>query len=320
VNKVGIVEEIPVGALKCYLPGTDRISMSVIDTLPIEVRRTRPPTAVYPDRHSMERFRDQEFPATAAGWTQVVYYLNLEGGFFAPGALRDLILPVAQGIRSGAYGSAVLVIVTSDDGTAEFLESLAERHDLAFFILSSPDLSLSHAHPVGSLTSTDVQTLSLLREAGGEVTSSRVASLAGIEVNAAVNRLRGLAQKGFVYRVNRSRREGDAFVDLLVAADRMAQLSPESEGMPIPSAGDFDVPQAIRADVRALAVMQGSEPAEVLVRAWREFIDRHREALEEESEHVGRLLREGDTEGLTTYANRYARERAEEAASRNDDS
>jgi hypothetical protein len=316
VNTVKNMSKIALGRLKCYLQATDTIPMGLIDSLPI--RPTRPPTAVYPDRHAIEEFRDQQFPATAAGWKQVVYYLNLEGGFFAPSALKDLVLPVAQGIRSGAYGPAALVIVTSDDGTAEFLEALAERHDLAFFILSSHGEPLSRARPVGSLTSTDVQTLNLLRRAGGEVTSSRVASMAGIEVNAAVNRLRGLAQKGFVYRVSRPRREGDAFVDLLVAADRIAQLPP-GHASAIPSSEEFlDLPADIRSDVRALAAMQGSEPGEILVRAWREFMDRHREELEVESEHVGQLMREGDTEGLATYANRYVQERAEEAASRHD--
>jgi hypothetical protein len=289
-------------------------AMSVFDTLSVELRRSRPPTAVYPDRHEVAQYREQEFPATAAGWLRV-FVINLEGGFFAPGALKDMILPVAQAIRSGAYGSAVLAVVSSDDGTVEFLEALAERHDLPLFILPFPDAPLSAARPVGALTTTETQTLTLLRRDGGEVTSSRVASLAGIELNAAVNRLSGLVRKGYIHRVSRPRREGDAFIDPLLAAEHRGSMTSHPHGIPA-SGGDFDVPEDVRAGVRMLAAMQGSEPGELLLQAWQEFIARHQDVLAAESEQVREMLRKGDVEGLTSYANRYARERAEEASSR----
>lgn len=242
--------------------------------------------------------------------------INLEGGFFSPGTLKEMILPLGQAIRSGAYGPTVLIIVTSDDGTVDFLEALALRYDLSLFISPSPDAPLTEARPIGALTTTEMETFALVRRAGGEVTSSRVADLAGIEPNAAVNRLSGLVRKGYVHRVSRPRREGDTFVDLMSAYESRSSFT-TTEPREVPALEtEFNIPKDVREGVRLLAAMQGSDPGEVLVRAWREFVSRHRDILDMESEEVRRMLREGDKEGLAAYANRYVRERAKEAAAR----
>jgi len=142
-----------------------------------------------------------------------------------------------------------------------------------------------------------------------------VADLAGIELNAAVNRLSGLVRKGYVHRVSRSRREGDAFVDLLAAAEQRSGV-PAGAREETESGNEFNVPEDIREGVRLLAAMQGLEPGEVLVRAWQEFMSHHQETLNMESEEARRMLREGDKEGLAAYANRYVHERAKQAALR----
>lgn len=296
------------------LTATILADMSVLEELQVEYRPWRHPTAVYPDRHQVAHYRDEDFPPTATGRERILM-INLEGGFFSPGAIRDMILPLAQAIRSGAYGPTALMVVTSDDGTVEFLESLAERHDLSLFISRSPGAPLTEARPIGTLTATEMETFTLVRQAGGEVTSSRLANLAGIEPNAAVNRLTGLFKKGYVHRVSRPRREGDVFVDLLSAAEQRSRPTADLRGIPA-SGDDFDIPEDVREGVRLLAALQGSEPGEILVRAWREFMSRHRDIFEKESEEVRRMLREGDKEGLAAYANRYVRERAKEAATR----
>jgi hypothetical protein len=190
-----------------------------LDDLQVEMRRSRPPTAVYPDRRTMARYRDDQYPATSAAWP-MLYVLNLEGGFFAPGALKDLVVPLAEAIRGGKHGDAVLMVVASDDATVDFLEAMATRYSLSFFIASSPAAPLSEARPAGPLTAAEAAALELLLQAGGSATSAMVAHAAGIEVNAAVNRLRGVAQKGYAYRIPRARREGDLFVDPRIAADR----------------------------------------------------------------------------------------------------
>ena len=200
----------------------------------ITYRPSRPPTAVYPDQHQVASFRNKQFPPTESGREQI-FMINLEGAFFSPGALVEMIVPLAQSIRSGIHGPTVLLVVTSDNATIEFLESLAQRHDLALFVSSSPNEPLRQARPIGSLTPTDVETLALVRSSGGEVTSSRIANLAGIEPNAAVNRVAGLVRKGYVHRVSRPRSEGDTFVDLLSAAE-ISWQSPLRGGQPIPSA------------------------------------------------------------------------------------
>jgi len=201
--------------------------MPVLDN-PVEVRRWRPPTAVYPDRHEIARCRNEDFPPTASGREQI-FMINLDGAFFSPGALMEMILPLAQAVRNGVYGPTALLVITSDDATVEFLEALARRHDLSLFISSSANERMSEARPIGTLTATEMETLTLVRRSGGEVTSSRVANLAGIEPTAAVNRVSGLVRKGYLHRVSRSRAEGDAFVDLLSAAETMSASAPESQ-------------------------------------------------------------------------------------------
>ncbi len=291
------------------LPG-----MSVLEK-PVEYRKSRPPTAVYPDRHQMAQYREREFPPTATDWERV-FCINLEGGFFSPGALMEMIVPIGQAIRGGVYGSAALVVVSSDDGTVAFLEALAQKHELPIFRSRSADSPLSDARPVGALTTAEMETYGLIRSAGGEVTSSGVADLAGIEVNAAVNRLSALARKGYVHRVARSRREGDAYVDLLSAAEQSVAASITDTQPVSTSTEEFTIPQDIREAIRTVATVQGSNPGEVLLRAWQEFLDRHRDVLDVDSKEVRRMLKENDQEGLAAYANRHNRERAKQAASR----
>jgi hypothetical protein len=227
----------------------------------------------------------------------------------------EMIVPLGQAIRAGAYGSAALVVVSSDEGTVGFLEALAEKHELPIFLSASPTAPLSEARPIGALTTAEMQTYGLIRSAGGEVTSSRVADLAGIEVNAAVNRLSGLARKGYVHRVARSRREGDVFVDLLSVVEQIGAATTDVKQV-FTAAHEFSIPEHLRDSVRAVATIEGSHPAEVLVRAWREFVDRHGEVIDMESKEVRRMLKENDREGLAAYANRGNRERAKLAVAR----
>lgn len=295
------------------LPLETTVDMNVLDH-PVTVRPWRPPTAVYPDRHQIARARDEEFPPTASDREQV-FMINLEGAFLSPGALMEMVVPLAQAIRNGVHGPTALLIITSDDSTIEFLESLATRHDLSLFVSRSPDKALSEARPIGALTATEAQTLALIRSSGGALTSSRIANLAGIEPNAAVNRVSSLVRKGYLCRVSRPRSEGDAFVDLVSTAQTTSTAIPGPSAVPS-SQSEFSIPDDVREGVLLLAEMQGSRPGEVLLRAWREFLSRHRELLDADSKEVGRMVREGDTDALATYASRYAGDRAKHAASR----
>lgn len=298
--------------------------MSVLDSPPLEehpvgYRPSRPPTAVYPDRTQMAEWRQSEFPVTA-GASRSVAWINLEGGLFSPGALEEFFLPLTRDIRNGLYGPLVLIVVSSDEATVGYLEGLAQRHDLSFFLVPSTDAPLDQARPAGALSTTEIQTLDLVRNAAGEVTSSHLAGLGGMEVNAAVNRLTRLAGKGYLYRVPRARRDGDVFLDPRVGAERSRSPHLMMQGIPAASppaaSPELQLPDDIRRSVRALADAEGSEPGEVLVRAWLEFAARHHNQLDAESEGVGRMMLDGDVEGLAAYANEGSRQRAEEAARR----
>ena len=80
------------------------------------------------------------------------------------------------------------------------------------FVCSSSN-ELEHAEPVGVLTAKDHETLSLVSEAGGTVTTLAFADHVGIEKTAAGNRLVSLQKKGYLQRVERPHPAGDLFVD-----------------------------------------------------------------------------------------------------------
>lgn len=300
-------EELPVLALN--RPHGHQL-MDLLHDFPIEYRPWRPPTAVYPDRGQVAFFRERDFPATAASLPRI-FCLNLEDGLFATGALKDLILPIAQGIRGGAYGQAILVVASSDDGVIDYLEGLAERYELTLFLLPGMSAPLSEARPVGSLTPAEAQALQLMKQAGGQATSSALAQLAGVEVNAAVNRLRGVSDKGYVCRVEKGKRKGDIFFDPLVLVDRrLSNLL--STGPHIDPLEHF--PSGLLEEVKTAAGVQGRPPGELLIQAWREFAARHEMELEAESDRVRTMLSEGDGSGLAEYVNQSAKDRAQAAS------
>ena len=282
--------------------------VGTLKDLHVGIRPWRPPTAVYPDRHEIARNRAEDYPATS-GPLPGVYLMNLEGGFFAPGALKDLIVPLAQDIAAGKHGDVVLMVATSDDATVDFLEGLATQYALAFFILASPTAPLSEARPVGRITSAEAEALEILRSAGGSATSGAVADAAGIELNAAVNRLRGVTQKRYAYRVARSRTEGDVFYDFGAAVDRQLNSTPANLD---PDA--MQLPREVEESIRRLAALEGTDPRDLLITAWRAFVESHRETLAADYREAAELMRRRDTEGLASFASRDARERAKRAA------
>ena len=84
--------------------------------------------------------------------------------------------------------------------------------------MENPD-DLDSARPIGDLTATERSTLELLKDVGGRATASDPADRAGIEATAAGNCLVNLVRKGYVYRCERPRREGDLFVDPRLASN-----------------------------------------------------------------------------------------------------
>lgn len=266
----------------------------------------RPPTAAYPDRRSVAEWRDRVFVPTADG-TLRVRFLNLEGVFIDAGGLQEMILPVAQGMLGGVYGNMALGVVTSDDAVAGFVTYLAREHHFPLYVSNSAQNYLASAQPVGELTPGEEDTIAWVRDLGGSTTSSEFSSAVGLEPAAASNRLSNVERKGYVFRVVRSRSEGDLFVD---------PRGPLESSMSHPSLGDIDVPEEIRSQVLALSEQQGKQPRELLGEAWRQFIESNKQRLDEEFEDVGSLIRETDTEGLTEYLTHGAADRARRKAAR----
>jgi uncharacterized membrane protein len=168
------------------------------------------------DRAAATHFRTRNFPPGAVTpLTSMV--IAIDGTPTAnPGPLRELVLPIAQAIRGGVYGQTVLFVSSAMDGVGDYLQDLAFANDVGLYWSENPD-DLESARPVGDLTPTERSTLGLLKDVGGRATASDLAERAGIEATAAGNRLVNLVRKGYVYRWERPRSEGDLFVDPRVA-------------------------------------------------------------------------------------------------------
>lgn len=227
--------------------------------------------------------------------------VNLEGRFATPTALMELVLPLAKSVSSGAYGQLALVFCTPDQATKAVLAALGQANEATFFIADSID-DLRNAEPVGPLTAGELETLRVLRNLGGRSTVSVFAAEASLEPSAANNRLMNVSEKGLVQWQERSRKEGRLFFDPRSAIP--------VEDPADPTADDFDVPESIRNDIRALAEIQGRDPGSLYAEAMGEFVSRHSKYLSEEHQRMREALSADDEEALKTSARRYAKKQA----------
>jgi DNA-binding MarR family transcriptional regulator len=141
-----------------------------------------------------------------------VAVLDLGGAVFSPGSLQALLLPLARRLRAGEPRPLALLVIAEDRGVADFVHMLAATHGLTLYISHRPD-RVGDAEPAGRLTPTERQTIDTLAALGGRVTVSTFAHQMQLQVTAAGNRLSNLADRGYLQREQRSRREGDEFVD-----------------------------------------------------------------------------------------------------------
>ncbi len=159
-------------------------------------------------RHAIQK-GNQLFPPATERETVI---LDLGYGDYSVAALQDLIVPLAQRVRSGLMGPMDLIISAPDPGIRGFIGYLAVKYDLSIFLTSAPD-ALQDARPAGDLTATELATLEIILTLGGAASASNVARRVGIEVTAAGNRLANLEKKGYVYRIRTPGREADLFSD-----------------------------------------------------------------------------------------------------------
>lgn len=253
------------------------------------------------DRALAAAFRD--WLIQPSGVTEpTVVAINLEGRFPSASVLNELVVPLGRLARSGSNGPLAIVICTGDEGTRDVLRALARTYDLALFWAPSVN-EIQAAEPLGPLTETDTETLQIVERLGGRVTVSSFAGSAGLEANAASNRLVSVAQKGFLHRVDRPRRHGILFVDPRIASPKEDPADPTS--------GDFLVPQPLRRDVKALAEMQGREPGAVLANAWQEFLQTHEGQLARDHAELAEAMKRGDHAELSSFSKQYNKKQAE---------
>ena len=141
-----------------------------------------------------------------------ILVLDLGGSAFTPLALEELILPLAQRIRGGEYGTVRLIISTSDQGVGNFIRYMAQAHQLPLYLSPSPS-NLWEGNPVGDLTETERGTLDTIISFGGRVTASSLAAIESIRPSAATNRLVKLDREGYLVRQPHGRREGDIYIE-----------------------------------------------------------------------------------------------------------
>lgn len=167
--------------------------------------------AVWRDPKAAAIRRDSEFPPVSGGAPRIGI---LDFGEIqpVPAALREFLVPLGEGIRSGRYGTFSLFVTAPDDATREFVRYLSTARDFPIYIAPSV-ARVSEATPAGELTVTERDTLDVLARCGGTLTATQFAATTDTNVTTAGNRLINLARRGYVHRIPQSGRAGDLFVD-----------------------------------------------------------------------------------------------------------
>ena len=149
----------------------------------------------------------------ATGVPTAVVVMDLQDSRWETETLLRTLTESVISIRSQPDTDFVLVVATSQPAVARVVDMLAGALDVTLYVAPSVD-RLDEAEPVGRVTPIERESLSTLRALGGRVTASRFADAAAIEVTTAGNRLTKLANRGYVNRISRSRRDGDEYVSI----------------------------------------------------------------------------------------------------------
>ena len=188
-------------------------------------------TLLLKNRDHAAFLRDQLAAQLSSSDAPQILILDLAGLSLTPSTLQELILPLAQRIRGGEYGTVRLLVSTTDTGVSDFLRYMAQAHQLPIYLSDSP-FHLRDASPVGDLMDTARSRLDTIIMLGGQVTASSLAATEGIKPSAATNRLVNLDREGYLVRQPRGRREGDVYFEPRTATGSpvvVNDLSPVSE-------------------------------------------------------------------------------------------
>lgn len=266
--------------------------------VPTSITPFRPTAGAFADRKAAATYREAHFPPTVAE-TPYAVFLNIEGQYAETGVLQEMILPVGQGIRAGTYQKFALGVITSDPSCIGFVSYLAKENQIPLLLADSVRDFSERAHPIGDVTQSEIETFELVRRLGGNITSAAFAAEADLEPAAASNRLSNLERKGYLFRISRSRREGDVYATPHIES---RTASTEEDVLAVDSVqNDMQVPSDIRQSVAALAAKQGVPAEELLAQAWKDYFAQHAAELREELGAVQAMIRSDDEEGLLTY-------------------
>jgi hypothetical protein len=74
------------------------------------------------------------------------------------------------------------------------------------------------------------------------------------------------------------------------------------------------IPERVHIEARRIAAIRGEQPADVLLQAWVEYLENHRQEFAADLESAAEVLRNGTLDDAAAFVNRGARERAKAAA------
>ncbi len=74
------------------------------------------------------------------------------------------------------------------------------------------------------------------------------------------------------------------------------------------------VPEELYESARKIAALQGRQAGDLLREAWDLYLEAHREQLAADFEAAAKMIRAGDTAGLSEFAGRTTKQRAAAAA------
>lgn len=264
----------------------------------VDYARVRPPVAALSNRDAAADFRDSVFPATA--WSNPAMRVINLGGItnLTLGAITELLAPVIRGLASRSYGNLAIGVITSDEPVVIWLGSMAAEFRAPVFLAATVDDAPRALRPAGALTQVDSSTLDHLISEGGATTASELARTSGLEAAAASNRLANLERKGYVWRLPRSRREGDLYVD---PGTRWA-----STPTAIAAGTTSEQNEGWRASVTDAAAATGRDPDELLAEAWQAYLSAHMEGFNAKVATAARRLEQpapsGDEDDLARWA------------------
>ncbi len=241
---------------------------------------TIPPTPVRPslaalsDRVAAARFRDETFPATS--WTEPsMVLLNLGGATsLTLAAITELLAPILRGLASRSYGNLAVGIVSEDQPVTLWLESMVARYKAPVFLAASTSDRLRPVTPTGTLSSTESATLDTIMGLGGAATAAQLATFAHLEAAAASNRLNALERRGYLWRVSRSRREGDVYVEPGTRVFQSGEPAASIDEEP-----SLALPPSVQASLAAMAKQVGRDAGDLLADAWRAYLKSHPDLL-----------------------------------------